>query len=61
MQLKWTIKMSDKTKPEIDRRGRPWTELVEKAKDDPELAKVVEAAQHVIERYSETLQRLADS
>jgi hypothetical protein len=53
--------MEDKAKPEIGRHGTLWTELEEKAKGDPKLAKILEAAQHVIERYSETLQRRADS
>jgi len=53
--------MEDKANPESGRHGRRWTELEKKAKDDPEPAKVLEAAQHVIEGYGETLQRLADS
>jgi len=36
-------------------------ELHEKAKDDPELAVHLEAAERVIERYRDTLQRLANS
>jgi hypothetical protein len=36
-------------------------ELQEKAKDDPELAAHLEAANRVIERYRDTLQRLAES
>ena len=53
--------MDDKAKAENGRHGPVWTELQEQAKDDPELAKQLEAAQHVIERYSDTLRRLADS
>ena len=53
--------MEEKAKPRDDRRGLLWTELQEKAKDDPELAKHLEAARRVMERYSETLERLADS
>jgi len=36
-------------------------ELQEKAKDDPELVKQLEAAKRVMERYSEILRKLADS
>jgi hypothetical protein len=36
-------------------------ELQEKAKGDPELAEKLEIAKSVIERYSETSQRLTDS
>jgi hypothetical protein len=53
--------MEEKAKPRDDRHGLLWTELQEKAKDDPELAKHLEAAKRVMERYSETLERLADS
>jgi len=31
------------------------------AKDDPELARTLEIVKDVMERYSDTLQRLADS
>ena len=58
---KQTIDMEEKAKPHDDRHGPHCAELHEKAKDDPELAKQLEAAKRVIERYSETLQRLADS
>ena len=37
-----------------------WLEYQKRAKDDPELAKQLEAAMSVIERNSDTLQRLAD-
>ena len=53
--------MEEKAKPRDDRHGPLWAELQEKAKDDPELSEQLEAARRVIERYSETLQRLADS
>jgi hypothetical protein len=53
--------MEEKGKPRDDRHGPLWAEPQEKAKDDPELAKQLEAARRVMERYSETLQRLADS
>jgi hypothetical protein len=58
---KQTIDMEEKGKPPDDRRGLLWAELHDQAKDDPELAKQLEAAKRVIERYSETLRRLADS
>ena len=53
--------MEDKAKAGDDHPSRLWAELEEKTKDDPELAKHLEAAKHVIEKYRETLQRLADS
>jgi hypothetical protein len=53
--------MEERAKPRADHHGPPWTEIQEKAKDDPDLAKQMEAARRVMERYSETLQRLADS
>jgi hypothetical protein len=53
--------VEEKAKPDHDRHSPLWTELLEKAKDDPELAAHMEAAKSVMERYSETLQRLADS
>ncbi|MGO9317937.1 MAG: hypothetical protein ACLPXT_07120 [Terracidiphilus sp.] len=53
--------MEVKAKPNKDRNSPLWLELQEKAKDDPELAKQLEVAKSVMERYSETLQRLADS
>lgn len=53
--------MKEKVKLENDLRSPLWRELQEKAKDDSELAGKLEASQRVIERYSETLQRLADS
>jgi hypothetical protein len=53
--------MEEKAKPRDDRRGLLWTELQEKAKDDPEFSEQLEAAKRVMEKYSETLERLADS
>jgi len=53
--------MEEKAKFRENRHGSLWTQLQEKAKDDPELARHLEIAQDVIERYSETLERLADS
>jgi len=44
-----------------DRHSPLWAELQEKAKDDPELARTLEIAKDVMERYSDTLKRLADS
>jgi hypothetical protein len=38
-----------------------WDELREKAKNDPELARKLEAMERVIDRNREALQRLADS
>jgi len=55
------MEMEEKAKPATDRDSPLWVELEEKAKDDPELAKHLEVAKSVMERYSETLQRLADS
>ena len=52
--------MEDKAKQIDDRRSRIWTELQEKAKDDPELAEKLKVAQRVMEKYNETFQRLAD-
>jgi hypothetical protein len=53
--------MKETAKPASDRHSRLWAELHEKAKDDPQLAQMLEAAKHVMEKYSETFQRLADS
>jgi hypothetical protein len=53
--------VEDKAKLDHDRHSPLWAELLEKAKDDQELAAHMEAAKSVMERYSETLQRLADS
>jgi len=53
--------MEEKAKPVTDRNSPLWLKLQEKAKDDPELAKRLEIAKRVMERYNETLQRLADS
>ena len=53
--------MEDKAKPNDGRHGPLREEFREKAKDDPELAAHLEAAKSVMERYCETLQRLADS
>jgi hypothetical protein len=53
--------IEEKAKTDDDRHGALWTELQEKAKDDPKLAEQLEAAKQVMERYSETLQWLAES
>jgi len=53
--------MEETAKTGNDNRGLLGIELNEKAKDDPELAEHLEVARQVMERYSETLQRLADS
>lgn len=52
--------MEDKAKQTHGSQSQIWTELQEKAKDDPELAKKLKVAQCVLERYSEAFQRLAD-
>jgi hypothetical protein len=51
--------VEDKAKQIDDRRSQIWAELLEKAKDDPELAEKLKVAQNVTERYSEAFQRLA--
>ncbi len=53
--------MEEKAKHGDDRHSQIWAELHEKAKDEPQLADMLEVAKRVMERYSETLQRLADS
>jgi hypothetical protein len=54
------VEVEDKAKQIDDRRSRIWTELQEKAKDDPELAEKLKVAQRVMKKYNETFQRLAD-
>ncbi|MGA2672524.1 MAG: hypothetical protein ABSE99_04780 [Terracidiphilus sp.] len=53
--------MEEKAKLRDDRPGLLWVALQKKAKDDSELAEQLEAAKHAMEKYSETLQRLAES
>jgi len=53
--------MEEQAKARDDRRSRFLEEIQKKAKDDPELAARLEAAMYVMERYKDTLQRLADS
>jgi len=53
--------IEEKAKPSDNRHSRLWAEIQEKAKDDPQLAEQLEVAKRVMERYSETLQKLADS
>jgi hypothetical protein len=53
--------MEEKTKTDNSPRSSRWAELEERAKDDPQLARRIEVAKQVMERYSDTLQRLADS
>jgi hypothetical protein len=55
------MEMEEKAKPNTDRYSPLWLELQEKAKDDPDLAGKLEVAKRVIERYNDTLQKLADS
>jgi len=52
--------MEGKAKHNDDRHSLLWAELQEKAKDDPELAEKLKVAQRVVDKYSETFQRLAD-
>jgi hypothetical protein len=53
--------VEEKAKLDNARHSPLWVELQEEAKDDPELASQLEAANRVIERYRDTLQRLAES
>ena len=53
--------MDEEAKNPDDRRSRLLEEIQRKAKDDPELAARLEAAMYVMEKYKDTLQRLADS
>jgi len=53
--------MEEKSKQDDRSQSPRWLEFQEEAKDDPELSRKLEVAQRVIERYSEALQRLADS
>jgi hypothetical protein len=57
---KKAINVEDKTKSGHDRPNPAWTELKQNEQDDPEPAKNLKAAKHVIDRYREALQRLAD-
>jgi hypothetical protein len=53
--------MKKMAKVRLDREHQILAEIEEKAKIDPELAKKLEVAEKVMERYSEALQKLADS
>ena len=53
--------MEETAKTGNDNRGLFGTELHEKAKDDPELAEHMQAANRMIDGYREALQQLADS
>jgi hypothetical protein len=53
--------VEEKTKIEKDRYSVLLAELLEKAKDGPNLARQLEAIKRVMEENSEVLQRLADS
>jgi hypothetical protein len=53
--------MEERAKINEKCRSTRWAELEEKAKDDPQLAEQLKVAKRVMERYSDTLQRLADS
>ena len=48
-------------KAKIDNNLSCEPEIKEKAKDDPEFAEQIRVARQVIERYADTLERLADS
>jgi hypothetical protein len=54
------IKVEEKMKNSPERPNSAWVELQKNAKDDPEAAERLKAAQHVIEKYGEALRRLAD-
>jgi hypothetical protein len=53
--------MEEKAKISRGHHSPLWMELKEKAKDDPELARMLDVAEEVMTRYSDTLQKLADS
>ena len=53
--------MEETAKTGSDHHGPLRTELHEKAKDDPELAEHMQAANRMIDGYREALQQLADS
>ena len=53
--------MEEKAKSDDGRYGPLGPELQGQAKNDPEFAKKMEAARRITERYSDALQRLADS
>jgi hypothetical protein len=55
------MEVEEKAKPGTDRNSTLWLELQEKTKDDPELTRQLEVAKSVMEQYSDTLQKLADS
>jgi hypothetical protein len=53
--------MEDKANIPDERDRSRWTDRVEDTTDDPEFNRKMEVARHVVEKYSEALQRLADS
>lgn len=53
--------MKEKAKIKKDRHSAKWLKLKERAENDPERARMLEAIETVMERYSDTLQKLADS
>ena len=55
------MRMDEEATSDDDRVGPLSAELRKKTKDDPEFTEQMEAARRVMEEYSETLQRLADS
>ena len=55
------MEVEKKAKIERDRYSVLLAELQEKAKDDPKLARQLEAIRHVMEENSEVLQKLANS
>lgn len=55
------VLVKEETRTADDRHGPLWLELQQQAERDPELAKHLAAAKRVMEQYSDTLERLADS
>jgi hypothetical protein len=55
------VEGEEKAKIERDRYSVLLSEVQEKAKDDPKLARQLEAIRHVMEENSEALQKLANS
>jgi hypothetical protein len=53
--------MQMKEKAKLDNSVFSESEIEEKAKDDLEFAEQIRVARQVMEKYAETLQRLADS
>jgi hypothetical protein len=58
---KEAVNIEDKANPRGRVHGPLWTEFQEQAKNDPELAKKLQVAERIAEKYSDALQRLAES